>query len=130
MSSSNKETPRTDKEGGELIAQLRRRKGESAESLVTNTFLNRLFNTKATEKDAHDLILRMEDLLDLIDTDHTGYVDWDTFTRYTHPLTFTPIPSCHINMTYPHIYPYLFYKHPYSHVYSFYFLIHTLLSHP
>ena len=69
------------KEGGELIVQLRRRKGESAESLVTNAFLNRLFNTKATEKDAHDLILRMEDILDLLDAEHTGYVDWDTFTR-------------------------------------------------
>lgn len=99
MSSSNKETPRMDKEGGELIAQLRRRKGESAESLVTNTFLNRLFNTKATEKDAHDLILRMEDLLDLIDTDHTGYVDWDTFTRYTH----TP----HTPLTHPFVHIYI-----------------------
>ena len=84
---SNKDSTRSSgKEGGELIAQLRRRKGESAESLVSNTFLNKLLNSKATEKDAHDLILRMEDILDLLDTEHTGYVDWDNFTRYVASL--------------------------------------------
>ena len=45
--------------GGGLIAQLRRRRGEPAESLVTNPFMNRLLNKKATEKDAHDIISRL-----------------------------------------------------------------------
>lgn len=52
-----------------------------AESLVEMEFTKKVFNKKATLADAQSLVLRMEDMFILMDSDRTGFVTWEAFAR-------------------------------------------------
>lgn len=53
-----------------------------AEKLVDYSFTRKLFiQNKATLQDSQALIQRMESILELLDTEHTGYVSWESFSR-------------------------------------------------
>ena len=53
-----------------------------AEKLTDMKFIRRMFNEKRmTVKDTQELIAKLEDILELMDKDNTGYVTWKVFSR-------------------------------------------------
>jgi hypothetical protein len=53
-----------------------------AEKLTDMKFIRRMFNEKRmTVKDTQELISKLEDILELMDKDNTGYVTWKVFSR-------------------------------------------------
>ena len=53
-----------------------------AEKLTDMKFIRRMFNEKRmTIKDTQELISKLEDILELMDKDNSGYVTWKVFSR-------------------------------------------------
>lgn len=52
-----------------------------AEKLIDHNFIKKLFTQKTTLAQTQDLIKRMENLLQIIDSENTGYVTFEQFTR-------------------------------------------------
>jgi len=52
-----------------------------AEKLVDHSFIRQLFVKKATLEDTQNLVRRMQDVLELVDSDRSGYVSWEYFAR-------------------------------------------------
>lgn len=52
-----------------------------SEKLIDLTFMKKLFNTKAPLIETQSFISRLENMLELLDPEETGYVTWDSFTR-------------------------------------------------
>jgi Ca2+-binding EF-hand superfamily protein len=53
-----------------------------AEKLTDMKFIRRMFNEKRmTVTDTQELISKLEDILELMDKDNTGYVSWKVFSR-------------------------------------------------
>ena len=52
-----------------------------AEKLVDHSFIRQLFVKKATIEDTQNLVRRVQDVLELVDSDRSGYVSWEYFAR-------------------------------------------------
>ena len=52
-----------------------------AEKLVDLEFIRRLFTEDATLADTQHLVRRLQDLLELLDRDASGFVPWESFSR-------------------------------------------------
>eukprot|EP01041_Mallomonas_annulata_P004735 gene4735-9404_t len=53
----------------------------NAEKLIDMEFTRRLFNEKATLEDMKHTVRRLQDLLELVDKEGSGYVTWECFAR-------------------------------------------------
>jgi Ca2+-binding EF-hand superfamily protein len=52
-----------------------------AEKLIDLEFIRRLFSDKISLEESISIVRRLQDLLELIDKDASGYVSWETFSR-------------------------------------------------
>jgi len=52
-----------------------------AEKLIDHRFIKQLFSKKATIEDTQNLVRRMQDVLELVDSDRSGFVTWEYFAR-------------------------------------------------
>jgi hypothetical protein len=50
-------------------------------NFISFIVFGRLFSEKATIGDSQNLIVRMQDLFDLVDTEGSGYIPWESFSR-------------------------------------------------
>lgn len=60
---------------------LKKRLRMRAEKLIDHSFVRKLFVKKSKVQDSQDLIHRMEQLLELLDPDKSGYITFEAFTR-------------------------------------------------
>ena len=52
-----------------------------AEKLVDHRFIKQLFTKKATIEDTQNTVRRLQDMLELVDSDRSGFVTWEAFVR-------------------------------------------------
>ena len=52
-----------------------------AEKLIDHKFIKQLFNKKARVEDTWSTVKRLEDVLELVDSDRSGFVTWEYFAR-------------------------------------------------